>query len=126
MSRKHFLILQHSFVQKLLRVRSAHFATTVLLQKNFSREKLPFQNAQQKKPVERIHTGKTYPDRIYRGRILKAVRENITVKDWHTLGDEIDPTYNTEKDEGWLEAMIGRLVDDGLLARKGTALRLPE
>lgn len=79
-----------------------------------------------KKPVERIHTGKKYPDRIYRGRILKAVRENVTVKDWWTLGDVIDPAYDVEKDEGWLEAMIGRLVDDGLLARKGTTLRLPE
>jgi A/G-specific adenine glycosylase len=73
---------------------------------------------------ERKHRNKPFPDRIYRGRILKTVREWGQVGN-RELGPLIDPNFNKTLDQKWLEAMVDRLVHDGLLARQKNTLTLP-
>lgn len=74
---------------------------------------------------ERIHTGKRFPDRIYRGRILALVRKHST-QDPKTIGPLIDSTFRKAQDTPWLNQMIQRLIKDGLIMQneKG-ALHLP-
>lgn len=72
---------------------------------------------------EKIRPGKKYPDRIYRGRILKLVNESSSVS-IKNIGHRIDPGFNAE-DEAWVSAMIDRLQKDGLIERRGETIRLP-
>jgi A/G-specific adenine glycosylase len=76
-----------------------------------------------KKQNGRKHAGKRFPDRIYRGRILKLVRENESMK-ITKIGSQIDPTFDIIKDNEWLLAMITRLTKDGLIAKKGINITL--
>lgn len=73
---------------------------------------------------ERTHRNKPYPDRIYRGRILAAIRTKKT-NAMRTLGRIVDPTFNVTHDMAWLRAMVTRLMRDGLLAQRGQRLFLP-
>ncbi len=76
-------------------------------------------------PRETIREGKKYPDRIYRGRLVKFVLAHARA-DIAKIGPEIDETYS-KKDLPWLRAMAERLVSDGLLAWKGkNILSLPK
>ena len=77
------------------------------------------------KPHERIHDGKKYPDRIYRGRILKLVRESSSGLELAGLGKHIDPSYDGRKDKRWAEAMVNRLKNDNLVIMKKNKLYLP-
>ncbi len=77
-----------------------------------------------KKPVENIHRNKKYPDRIYRGRILKLVREAGGGAVVDLIGPAIDPTFNKRLDNTWLHAMITRLINDHMLKRGGQKLFL--
>lgn len=73
---------------------------------------------------ERIRPGKKHPDRIYRGRILKCVREakrSVSIKN---LGERIDPSFDAA-DASWLLDMIHRLEGDGLVILKQKKLYLP-
>lgn len=72
-----------------------------------------------KKPTERIHAEKNHPDRIYRGRILKLIREHGRTH-IRSIGPEIDPTYDPIADEQWIDDMCTRLANDGLLNRTNT------
>jgi A/G-specific adenine glycosylase len=67
---------------------------------------------------ERRHRNKPYPDRIYRGRILKLVREwgQVGTRD---LGPIVDPYFTPKLDQKWMESMVERLVRDGLLDQTG-------
>lgn len=82
-----------------------------------------------KKPTqtsrERKHPGKPYPDRIYRGRILAAVRrgERCTMQ---TIGPLIDPTFQKKADATWMQNMILRLERDGMIAVHRNVLQLPK
>ena len=69
------------------------------------------------KPVERRHRDKPYPDRIFRGRILKLVREekNVPIA---TLGKRIDPAFSPANDTEWLFQMIQRMEKDGLIKQQ--------
>src|SRR3989338_10672597 len=58
---------------------------------------------------ERKHRNKSFPDRIYRGRILKLVRERGQVSGLR-LGQMIDPDFDKHLDQEWLEDMVDRLV----------------
>lgn len=78
-----------------------------------------------KKAKEKMHRDKQYPDRIYRGRILKFVREHKEDASIRSVGSCVDATFDAALDQAWLEAMVGRLVKDGLLARQGDFLTLP-
>ena len=74
---------------------------------------------------ERKHRNKSFPDRIYRGRILKLVRERGQVSGLR-LGQMIDPDFDKHLDQEWLEDMVDRLVNDGLLARTQKKITLPK
>jgi A/G-specific adenine glycosylase len=63
---------------------------------------------------ETRHDEKPYPDRIYRGRILAAIREG-RARTINVLGDMIDPTFDATRDDEWLFAMIKRLERDGMI-----------
>ena len=74
---------------------------------------------------ERRHREKPHPDRIYRGRILKLVREASSGVEVKALGSQIDPDFLDAQDRRWLEAMLERLVKDDLVARRRGRLYLP-
>jgi A/G-specific adenine glycosylase len=67
-------------------------------------------------PTERMHGEKPHPDRIYRGRILAWIRLHGTTR-VIALGPHIDPTYDPIIDQEWIEAMVERLIKDGLLIK---------
>lgn len=77
-----------------------------------------------KKPFEKIREGKRWPDRIFRGRILSIIRKSTKAISVSTLGPLVDPTYS-KIDQGWIEAMVDRLVKDGLLKKSNNKLTLP-
>lgn len=79
-----------------------------------------------KKPHERRHRDKPHPDRIYRGRILARVRQAPRGLALGTLGSRVDPAFDVALDAAWLEAMVDRLVSDGLLSRRGNLMFLPK
>lgn len=68
-----------------------------------------------KKSVESKHNEKPHPDRIYRGRILKLVREATRGVDPQKIGHAIDNTFDPIADDEWVEAMVGRLIKDQML-----------
>lgn len=74
---------------------------------------------------ESIRPGKKYPDRIYRGRILAQVRQSPSIKR-KEIGILIDNAFNKKQDQTWLNAMIDRLIKDGLVKEKGQQLYLPD
>ncbi len=76
-----------------------------------------------KKAKETIQVGKSHPDRIYRGRILRLVRENPRIKE-SAVGGRIDPSYNSVNDAQWVRAMIDRMIADGMIERDRSTLHL--
>ena len=81
-----------------------------------------------KKPQEYIREGKQFPNRIYRGRILKLVREHNTPIVIHTIGSLIDPVFDPIADVDWIELLVRSLCKDGLVEFADddqTAIRLP-
>lgn len=73
---------------------------------------------------ERHHRNKPYPDRIYRGRILKVIRERGQVG-LRTIGPLVDPDFDRKLDQEWIEAMVEKLVKDGLASQGNKMLTLP-
>lgn len=67
-----------------------------------------------KKAIESRHNEKPYPDRIYRGRIVKLLRERHDLTRT-TIGPSVDPDFDATADQVWLDAMIERLKKDGLI-----------
>ncbi|MFA5130348.1 MAG: A/G-specific adenine glycosylase [Patescibacteria group bacterium] len=63
---------------------------------------------------EKIHKGKKFPDRIYRGRILALARtkKNISIA---SLGRKIDQNFDAHNDSDWLLRMLDRMRKDGLI-----------
>lgn len=78
-----------------------------------------------KKAVESKHRDKPFPDRIYRGRILKLVRESGSVQ-IAKIGPSVDPAFDADKDAGWVRDMVERLQADGMLSRHGSKVTLPK
>ncbi len=76
-----------------------------------------------KKANERKHRDKRYPDRIYRGRILKTVQTSNRVP-ISKLGPIIDPHFDAKLDTAWLEAMLKRLEKDGMVSVKNNKVTL--
>lgn len=77
-----------------------------------------------KKAKESRHRNKPYPDRIYRGKILKCVREHPGVS-LKNISPMIDPYFDATLDQLWLKNMIKRLQKDGLIILKHNRLSLP-
>lgn len=77
-----------------------------------------------KKAIESRHAEKPDPDRIYRGRILKLVRESSQGVDPRTIGHAIDKTFDPITDSEWVEAMVSRLIKDELMEMRGKKLSL--
>ena len=76
-----------------------------------------------KKSFENIRSGKRWPDRIFRGRILALVRQSTKPILLSKLGPLVDPAF-TKIDQSWITAMVDRLAKDKLLSRKGNRLTL--
>lgn len=77
-----------------------------------------------KKSKETRHRNNKYPDRIYRGRILKLVRER-ECETILRIGKEVKVDYDDTLDRNWLEAIVDRLVKDEMIARtKKTVKRI--
>lgn len=78
-----------------------------------------------KKTVERRHDGKAYPDRIYRGRILKLVREKKKLR-LEDVGPNIDKTFSINTDGVWVYSMIKRLETEKFIKIQRGILSLCE
>lgn len=76
-----------------------------------------------KKTQETIQPGKKFPDRIYRGRILKLIRDNEKIS-MHEIGNKIDETFDQQKDSDWLLRMIDRMKKDGFIEMKKNILSI--
>lgn len=74
-----------------------------------------------KKAVETKHRDKPHPDRIYRGRILKLVREEPGIR-VDKVGQLVDPDFDEHRDKKWMMAMIGRLEKDGMVDQRNGKL----
>lgn len=68
-----------------------------------------------KRTQETIHTGKKYPDRIYRGRILKTVKDSVRGRTFQEIAESIDGTFDSATDTRWVHAMLERLTKEGFL-----------
>lgn len=68
-----------------------------------------------KKAIESRHAEKPHPDRIYRGRILKVIRESTSGIKPQQIGHLIDKTFDPITDTEWVEAMIARLIKDQMI-----------
>lgn len=73
---------------------------------------------------ERIHAGKKYPDRIYRGRILRALQQTSRIP-VRAIGKTIDGSYREATDHSWILRMINRMQNDGLIEIKNQNITLP-
>lgn len=74
---------------------------------------------------ERKHRNKPFPDRIYRGRILRLVATTPNGVPVRGLGPKIDADFVPRHDRQWLTDMIARLARDGLLEISNDVLTLP-
>ncbi len=74
-----------------------------------------------KKAFETKHRDKPYPDRIYRGRILKLTQEMRAVS-LKEIGSHIDATFHEEDDGAWLLRIIDRMEKDQLIERQGDVI----
>jgi A/G-specific adenine glycosylase len=71
-----------------------------------------------KKAAEKKHRDKPYPDRIYRGRILKLARESRTGLTLSNIGPSVDPSFDRRQDAAWIAAMIVRLEKDDMVKKR--------
>lgn len=77
-----------------------------------------------KQANEKIHPGKNYPDRIYRGRILKVVQRAAKSLAFDEITQTVDPNFHPNKDGEWMLAMLGRLTKEGFLQQQGGRWRI--
>ncbi len=68
------------------------------------------------KTRERRHRNKPHPDRIYRGRVLRAL-QGRRYGSLSELARDVDPSYQPRLDADWFTKMLGRLGKDGLITR---------
>lgn len=77
-----------------------------------------------KQANEKKHRNKPYPDRIYRGKILRFVKENMTGASFNEIAAAIDPAFDQELDRSWVEAMLQRLTKEGFLVATKNGWRI--
>ncbi len=73
---------------------------------------------------EHIYPGKKYPDRIYRGRMLRALQQTSRIS-IRAIGKIIDDSYHEATDHPWILRMIHRMQRDGLIEIKNQNIMLP-
>lgn len=76
-----------------------------------------------KKTFEFRHRDKPFPDRIYRGRILKLLQQKRTLS-INTLGTNIDPAFETHHDQPWLLRMLDRMEKDQLIKVRNNKIEI--
>ncbi|HBO99835.1 MAG: HhH-GPD family protein [Candidatus Uhrbacteria bacterium GW2011_GWF2_41_16] len=77
------------------------------------------------KAKETHYRNKPYPDRIYRGRMLKCVRlHDPNGVDMKEIGLHIDPSFDRHLDTEWLKNMLERMIKNGLLKKKNNVITL--
>lgn len=76
-----------------------------------------------KKANESKHRDKPYPDRIYRGRILKVVQEKGSVS-LENLGTLIDSSFNYDEDQAWILRMVDRMEKEGFINKANNNITL--
>ncbi len=76
-----------------------------------------------KKVQEQKHRSKSHPDRIYRGRIL-AIAKTEPGTSFEDVGPLIDKTFDRKLDQAWVESMIKRLENEGLLKTNARTILL--
>lgn len=86
-------------------------------------EKQPILPTKSNRTHETVHAGKKFPDRIYRGRILKIIRDQKRIP-ISSLGRLIDKTFRDEDDHAWLLRMIDRMKHDGFIKENKSSLTL--
>lgn len=70
------------------------------------------------------YVGATYvPNRIFRGRIVEALRDHPKGLKFDEIGKWISPDHGQEP-KGWLEGLIKKLEQDGMLNKKGQTYSL--
>ncbi len=76
-----------------------------------------------KKAFETKHRDKLYPDRIYRGRILKLAQTKraVSIKD---IGPLIDSSFDEEQDTAWLLRILDRMQKDQFIERNRNEIRI--
>lgn len=86
------------------------------MSKAFLRNEIATPKRMIKKNNERIRPGKKYPDRIFRGRIVKLLQTQNGIN-MTSIGPQIDKTF-TKDDMPWIEGMIQRLSKDKMVIEK--------
>ena len=76
------------------------------------------------KAKERKHRDKSFPDRIYRGRILTLVRKAKDGLRLAEIGKAIDPSFQEAHDGKWVEEMVRRMEKDGMVKQRNTRVFL--
>jgi len=77
-----------------------------------------------KQANEKKHRNKPHPDRIYRGKILRFVKENIAGASFHEIATAIDPAFDQKQDRSWVKAMLQRLTKEGFLIEAKNSWKL--
>ncbi|MBI5370161.1 A/G-specific adenine glycosylase [Candidatus Uhrbacteria bacterium] len=72
---------------------------------------------------EHIHPGKRFPDRIYRGRILRVIREHSKGIVHQNIGPLVDATYGAA-DHLWITSLINKLIQEKFICKRCEKLYL--
>lgn len=64
------------------------------------------------------------PDRIIRGRVIDALRDAEDGLDLASIGAGVCIDWNPDSHEAWLQRLINKLEQEGMLTRQGTLYTL--
>ncbi len=92
--------------------------------KKFLSGKVEIPKQMVKKSFENKYLTKPFPDRIYRGRILKLIRESRSGIKLQKIGVAIDKDFDPISDQEWIEAMVMRMIKDEFLIEFRGTIRL--
>lgn len=79
-----------------------------------------------KQANEKKHRNKPFPDRIYRGRLLKEIKQYPQGVSFEHLSKSIDPTFDSDQDTEWVLAILSRLTKEGFIKRVGKKWKVGE
>lgn len=79
-----------------------------------------------KKEPGRMMAGRFVPHRIFRGKIVEALRDAPTGLTRDAVGHVAIADWSMDDHAAWLEGLLEKLTHDGLLEKKGKKYRLKE